>query len=384
MSKGPLVPADETLNHQIVDTFASVGQSDLAWTEKIWLTATARDGSLQVSFGLGKYTNRGVLDGHAGIARGQEQWTVRASRALAPRPDDLSVGPIRYEVVEPLASVRCRLEASEHAPIAFDLAMTGALPPGLEENWPDRSSDGYRVSSDVLRYHQSGVPSGWLELEGGRVEIGPETWVAFRDHSWGTRPLVGQSPAHLMPGSMPAAVYLLYSPMLLERPDGSRYGLFVFYVRSAFGDGRASEQFQAAEEQPTGERLGFRWLIPELRFRNDNRQLLGGVLRFGAPDGSERPITVTPVSETGFHLGAGGYAGYNGYNLGDWRGELHVEGDHVKDTASPDVVRRMHQLRDVLVNVDDPVGGGSGFANVETVLLGAFPELGLSADTTYF
>ena len=65
MRKGPLVPADETLNHQIVDTFATVSQTDLAWTEKIWCTAMARDGSLQIGFGLGKYTNRGVFDGHA-------------------------------------------------------------------------------------------------------------------------------------------------------------------------------------------------------------------------------------------------------------------------------------------------------------------------------
>ncbi|MDT5314340.1 MAG: hypothetical protein QOE74_3360, partial [Mycobacterium sp.] len=29
-------------------------------------TAYARDGSLQLAFGLGKYTNRGVIDGYAG------------------------------------------------------------------------------------------------------------------------------------------------------------------------------------------------------------------------------------------------------------------------------------------------------------------------------
>ena len=76
----PLVAADETFNHQIVDTFATVGQADRSWTEKLWAAASACDGSLQVDFGMGKYTNRGVLDAYAGVSRGREQWTVRASR----------------------------------------------------------------------------------------------------------------------------------------------------------------------------------------------------------------------------------------------------------------------------------------------------------------
>ena len=33
---GPLLGADEGLNHQIVDTFATLSQTDMAWTEKIW------------------------------------------------------------------------------------------------------------------------------------------------------------------------------------------------------------------------------------------------------------------------------------------------------------------------------------------------------------
>ena len=43
---GDLVPEDELLTHQIVDTFATVGQSDPSWTEKIWSMAHARDNRL--------------------------------------------------------------------------------------------------------------------------------------------------------------------------------------------------------------------------------------------------------------------------------------------------------------------------------------------------
>jgi len=81
---GPLGAADERFDHQIADTFATVGVSDPSWTEKVCAMAARRDGSLQLGFGMGKYTNRNVLDGYAGMSRGAEQITVRGSRRLSP------------------------------------------------------------------------------------------------------------------------------------------------------------------------------------------------------------------------------------------------------------------------------------------------------------
>jgi hypothetical protein len=91
---GPLLPADERFDHQIVDTFASVAQTDLAWAEKVCGMACAKDGSLQIGFGFGKYTNRNVLDGYGGISRGTLQRTVRASRRLSPDPETMTIGPL--------------------------------------------------------------------------------------------------------------------------------------------------------------------------------------------------------------------------------------------------------------------------------------------------
>ena len=80
---GPLLPADEQFTHQVVDTFATVGTTDPSWTEKVCAMAAAHDGSLQLGFGLGKYTNRNVMDAYSGVSRGVEQVTVRASRRPA-------------------------------------------------------------------------------------------------------------------------------------------------------------------------------------------------------------------------------------------------------------------------------------------------------------
>src|SRR5512145_2129141 len=117
---GAILPADEGFTHQIAETFAHVGTSDPAWTEKVCAMAMARDGSLQLGFGIGKYPNRNVMDAYAALSRGKEQVTVRASRELAADPVRVFAGPIHYEVIEPLRKVRFRLEKNACQPLAFD------------------------------------------------------------------------------------------------------------------------------------------------------------------------------------------------------------------------------------------------------------------------
>ena len=60
-----------------------------------------------------------------------------------------------------------------------------------------------------------------------------------------------------------------------------------------------------------------------------------------------------------------------------------VEGNHVTDADKPENARELHQLRDLLVRVEDPVGGGAGLGNAETFALGAFPERGLTAENSF-
>jgi hypothetical protein len=382
---GPLVPADETFNHQIVDTFATVAQSDRSWTEKVCAMACSRDGSTQLALGLGKYTNRGVMDAYAGISRGVEQWTVRASRALAPQLDRAEVGPIIYEVLEPFTTVRFALGANDVVPVRFEWTFTAAVPPGLEEHERHRSSDGYRVDADIVRYHQIGTARGWCEIDGVRTAFDDDMWVSTRDHSWGVRYQVGVPPTDVGTREPPPGVstLVIWSPSLLERADGSRYGLHIYYQRHSFGDRYTRTELQGTVTTADGRVETLRELRPELRFSDDNRRLLGGILHAVMPDGSDRPITVEPAGDTGFMLGPGLYFGYDGHWHGEYRGPLHVEGEYVADCADPEVARRIHQFRDCVVRVSDPVGGGSGVGNMQTLALGAHPDLGLSAESSF-
>ena len=149
-----LTGADEAFNHQIVNTFAAVGTADRAWTEKAWFTLMRKDGSLQVSLGLGKYANRNIVDGFAGVQTGTRQMTVRASRMLSADPETMNVGPIGYEVIEPLKAIRLTLGENTAQPLRFDLTFTATMPAFFENR--DVVIQSGRAASDVIRFHQVG------------------------------------------------------------------------------------------------------------------------------------------------------------------------------------------------------------------------------------
>jgi hypothetical protein len=379
-----LVPADETFHHQITDTFAAVSQSDRSWTEKVCAMAAPRDGSLQLAFGMGKYPNRNVLDAYAGVSRGNEQWTVRASRRLFPDVERLEVGPIRYEVLEPLRSVRFSLSPNEVLPISFEWTFTGAVPAALELPEQHRSRDGVRVDADIVRYHHIGTATGWVEVDGVRRVLDDSTSVSTRDHSWGVRYMVGApvSDVEEMPRPPGVSTTVIWSPLLCERPDGRRYAIHVYYQRHAIG-GWQRVEFQGGLEHPDGLREPFAALVPHAQVRDDNRRLLRAKLDCAMADGTTRPLELTALGDTGFHLGTGLYFGFDGHWHGEWRGDLHLDGEHVADCADPATARRLHQMRDNLVRVDDPVGGATGFGNIQSIFAGPQPELGLSEEASF-
>ena len=378
---GPLLEADEFFNHQIVDTFATVSQSDYSWTEKVCGMAAARDGSLSIGFGFGKYPNRNVVDAYGGASRGVEQWTVRGSRALISDPESVSVGPIHYEVLTPLQSVRVRLDPSDVQPIAFDIRFDGIVPCVLEEREDRRTLTGFRHAAHQIRYHQTGTASGWVEVAGTRTAVGPGTWIATRDHSWGIRQDVGVAIPDLQPdptAGMVLNVLAIWNPVFFERRDGSHYAFHQFYLEYG-GFGVRHERVQGGFEFADGRRELVRHITPRLRFSPLNRRLLGGRFELTMADGTEHVLEAEAVSNTGFHLGTGLYFGFDGHHHGSWRGPLHVEGEHFADCSDPATVARIHQFRDCLIRVRDTATGAVGWGNCQTLVLGAWPEFGLPA-----
>jgi hypothetical protein len=380
---GQLIGLDEHLNHQIVDTFASTASSEHSWTEKIWSAMVRKDGGLAIDFGLGRYHNRGVMDGWAAVSRGAEQWTVRANRELRDDPTITSVGPLTYEIVDPLHQVRYALARNDAQPIAYDITFTADMPAFFEDRHKQRERDGFRIGSDVIRYHQIGRPSGWVEVEGERIEVRPEEWTEYRDHSWGTRLDVGAHSPDIRPTSDFGDVkfgegefVLIWSPFMLTSPNGDRVA-YHFYYQSKQGRIFYSSGYR---NHPDGRQEKVARVRPELNFDDATRRLLGGKVHFDMLQGGTHTVEIEVAGPSGVHLGPGLYLGFDGKKHGSWKGPLDVEGERFPDTLDVPTLRRIRQLRDCPIKVRE--GDATGYGIMESIIHGAHPELGLTAEAS--
>ena len=375
---GRLVEADEGLNHQIADTFATVVESDYGWTEKVWATLLRKDGTMSVSFGLGKYHNRNVMDCFAGVSRGAEQWTVRAARKLDSDLDNTGVGPVQYSVIEPLQKVRFRLDKNETQNIAYDIVFEGELPPFFEKR--NRLRTGNRIGQDVIRYHQAGKLSGWVEVEGERFEV-DDSWYGFRDHSWGMRGHgVGMHATDLQPNTgSPKNLRLLWGPTLMTRPDGSKYELMHYLISSDNWQYFSGHRNEASSNSGEVQQAEFRQMIPNLKFDPVTRQLKGGNYEITMNDGEKIVQELTPLGTSGFYLRTGLYGEWKGQRHGSWKGEYHEEGEYIPDMTK--ILPQIGQLRDMPIAVK--VGDDVGFGIQESIYSGVYPELGLLEDSNF-
>ena len=176
-----LTPYDEYPVHQSSRPFSEVSSTDYAWDDGYFFGAFSADQRAFVYTGLRVSPNSDVIGGYAGICLDGRQRTLRCSRVW--RPDfDVSVGPLRYELVTPLRRIHLRL-GDNPAGLRFSIDWEAAAAPYEEAH--HRAYRGSRRSTDQTRYVQCGVPHGFVELDGRRLEIDGSSWSASRDHSWG-------------------------------------------------------------------------------------------------------------------------------------------------------------------------------------------------------
>jgi len=377
---GALTGADEGLHHQIVDTFSTIAESDHSWTEKIWVSIAKADGSVQLDFGLGKYHNRGIIDAFGGVSRGREQWTVRGSRELRIAPEDVAVGPISYEIVDPLQSVRVRLEPNEVQPISFDVVLSGVTPPFFEERNLVRNRRTQRVDVNVIRYHQGGWASGTVTVGGETYELSGEDAFGFRDHSWGVRQGVGVAPSDLIRSTRepdPAAArprgVMKWSPSFFRRPDGSYYETAIFLT------GGEWDYTSAYINSPDGTQARVRTAQPRMEYDTRTRFVRRGELHLVMDTGEERLIEVEAVGDCGFFLKTAGYGPWKDHIHGSWQGRLQLDGEYIADCWEDEQQDLLGQFRDTPIRVRE--GDATGYGIMESIISGEWPELGLTAES---
>ena len=378
-----LTGADEFFNHQIVNTFAAVASPERAWTEKAWFTLMRKDGSLQASFGLGKYANRNIVDGFAGVQIGTRQMTVRASRLLSSAPDEMGVGPLGYAVVKPLEAIRLTLAENSAVPLRFELTFHANMP-GFFENRDVVIHDG-RAASDVIRFHQAGTVSGWIEIEGERHEVNPDEWYGFRDRSWGVREHVGLDPADLAPVSghgvsggnkAGSAFHFNWLVSKIDRADGSSYDL-AYYFRDFGGEGPPA-YFSGYINESDGRQIPILHLYPEIDYRASDRGAMRGtvtaIIAGRGKSVEERVFEIEAINpEMGFRLLPGMYGEWKGQIHGSYKGEAFLDGETIEDVNNPAKLAETYrwQIRDRPVRITE--GANTGYGDMESIILGDYP-----------
>ncbi len=368
-----LTKYDEFVCHQIVSTFDHVDTSDRQWYERTWLVTHANSGEIMVDTGFGKYPNRNVMDAFGGIAvGGTAQYTVRSSRELRPNTDIVEVGPLSYEVVEPLKKIHVCLKENDYG-TSFDIEFEGRMQPHEADVSFTRLYG--TVMHHACRYFQLGHASGKVTVEGKSYDIEKDTWWAERDHSWGIRPIgvpppgaywarpdSGQPESGLQP--FPQIGKIASHWLTIQFAN---YGLIFTFYEGA--DGKAAS-VQGKTVYPIGDdRLPMP--VSDLRYQFEfhpgTDKLMSLELVVTTADGVMREISVRPLGNSYRLLTAGYLGGYKGWLHGKWMGPYAIDGEKL-DLTDPRV------LMDLSGGVDDNVcefkcGNDIGYGILESVVI---------------
>jgi hypothetical protein len=214
--------------HQAAEFIAHPATSDRNFYDRYYFNMHPGSGDWFAIFGYGQYPNLGVVDAFIDVRHGGSQHVVRASAPLVDR-GDLSVGPFRVEVLEPLRRLRVAVEPTEHS-VAMDVTWEGHIPALAEPRQYMRSKG--KVVFDTQRLAQTGRWSGTLSVGGVDLPVAPDHCWGTRDRSWGVRPVGEPESDGIRQGELVLGGIWNYFPMQFddhaimyichERDDGER------------------------------------------------------------------------------------------------------------------------------------------------------------------
>ncbi len=303
--------------HQIADVMRNTQTSDRNFYDRYYFNMHNASEDIFVVFGLGQYPNLATQDAFLLVRRGDKHHVLRASKELDDR-SDISVGPMRVEVIEGLKTIRLVVEDNDLG-ITMDVVWEGAHFPYLEPRHYIRKKG--RVLFDTMRFAQLGRWQGQLTVDGQQWDITEDKWLGSRDRSWGIRPVGEAEPHGIHEGTPSMEGMWNYFPAMFD--DFS-----LIYIINENGDGtrtieEAMKVWHDGDKEPE-------WLgtpVHEHRFEHAapyKCHIEEGVVSFPDAPGGELVLRGKPLLQT--YLTAG-----TGYGLeADWRhgmyqGELEVQ-----------------------------------------------------------
>jgi hypothetical protein len=357
--------------HQTPEPLAQPLSSDRNVYDRTWFNGYANDGSYYFGIGMAVYPHRRILDGAFSVVRpGGMQHCFFGSRRAPDERTDMTIGPFRIEVVEPMRRTRIILEDNDSG-LACDLlfsARTAAIQEGRQTLW-----QGARRTMDATRFDQFGVWQGTVSTPEGEIVVDPDVCHATKDRSWGVRgvgePETGGAPV------TPRGIFFLWAPLFWD--DHVSHAIFFDDQdgRALVREGLVAPLYKNEASIPGVEDGKIDWMataIHRIDYHPNTRLAAAAEIDLIGLDGSTRTISFEPILR--FQMRGLGY-GHPKWQQGSWHGEL-ATGAESFDPEDIYLLRPDNIHVQQVVKVTD--GTRQGIGVLEQIVVGPYAPAGFT------
>ncbi|MCY0936444.1 hypothetical protein [Streptomyces sp. H34-S4] len=309
------VPLDEYPIHQAPLSMKHLVTGDRNAYDRCIFHVFDHAGRAVLILGLGVYPNAGIIDAYATLRIGDELLAVRASDALTDDRMNLSVGPLRITVDEPLQrlTLSCAADPADPDGLSYDITWTAEFPAVWEPHHTQRRGD--RLILEGRRFVQAGGVTGTIRAKGEAFTLDAADWTGTRDRSWGVRPIPGEDGGRAAEEHRPEGFHWLWIPVRFE----DRF-LMVITQEDADGHRALSEAVQVFPEGSGRRDVQLGWPHTDIRYRPGGRHPESAVVHLTDPVG-RKPLElgVEILNSSPLAVGAG-YPPASDWQHGTWQG----------------------------------------------------------------
>jgi hypothetical protein len=314
---------------------------------------------------MGLYPHRGVLDCAFSIVRRDGlQRCFFGSRQAPLERTDMSVGPFRIDVFDPMRQLRLILDDNESG-LSCDLTFSARTAP-IEEARQTLLS-GTRRFFDVTRLDQFGCWSGDIKTPDGDLRVDASECPGTKDRSWGVRQ-VGESETGGAP-QVPQGTFFLWAPLFWEREIS--HAIFIEGMKGEpiVRQAMVAPLYKSIAEIPSGQDAGERHMATarhRIMYHPNTRLARSAEIDLVDQEGGTRTISLQPILK--FQMKGIGYL-HPEWRHGVWQGQLKT-GYETFDPSKLDPLHLSHIHTQQLMIADD--GSQKGIGALEQVVFGPY------------
>lgn len=358
--------------HQTPEPIAHPATSDRNVYDRTWFNGYASDGSYYFGIGMAIYPHRGILDCAFSVVQPDgRQHCFYGSRRAPTERTDMTVGPFRMEVIEPMRRVRVVLDDNPSG-VSCDItfsARTAAIEEARQTLW-----SGARRVMDATRFDQFGRWSGVVRHPDGEIKVTEEMCHGTKDRSWGVRGVgerdVGGAPV------MPKGIMFLWAPLFWD--DHISHAIFFDGPKgeALVREGITAPLYASEAAIPPGVEDGLDQRMATARHRiayhPGTRLARTAEIDLVPLEGDIRTISLDPILK--FQMKGLGY-GHPVWGQGMWKGELEIGGESF-DPRQLDMLAPENLHTQQVVRASD--GKSTGIGVLEQIAVGPYAPGGFT------